>query len=329
MNEILASYQEIFFASIPVYLFITGGYLFRKWGWLTKTADESLIRLQIRVFYPALILSFIYGNEALKDGVLVFQAPAIGFGSILVGLVIASVVAKLFRFQEGSGKRTFIFTTSIYNYGFIAIPLSQSLFNDSAVTGTLVVFNAGVEIAIWSIGIVVLSGGLQRKSLKTLFNPPLIAVVVALVLNHAVSPSELSDDFAGRIFNTMIHTASWLGAGAIPFALILIGASVRDLLDGRELSRDWKILSSATITRMIIIPVSFLVIASFLPIPAALKAVLVVQAAMPSGMFPIILARQYGGKPAIAAQIVIATTLISLVTIPIWIIIGRIATGLD
>ena len=40
---------------------------------------------------------------------------------------------------------------------------------------------------------------------------------------------------------------------------------------------------------------------------------------MPAGMTAIMLARMYGGRPAIAVQIVIATTVLSLVTLP-WII---------
>jgi hypothetical protein len=50
-----------------------------------------------------------------------------------------------------------------------------------------------------------------------------------------------------------------------------------------------------------------------------LRQVLVVQAAMPAAMTPIMLARLYGGRPAIAVQVVLATTIGSIVTLP-WII---------
>ena len=53
--------------------------------------------------------------------------------------------------------------------------------------------------------------------------------------------------------------------------------------------------------------------------PTELRQVLVVQAAMPAGMTSILLARMYGGRPAVAVQIVIATTVLSLLTLP-WII---------
>jgi len=53
-----------------------------------------------------------------------------------------------------------------------------------------------------------------------------------------------------------------------------------------------------------------------------LKQVLVVQAAMPAAMVPILLAKIYGGRPAVAVQIVIATTVISLFSLPFIITYG-------
>ena len=60
-------------------------------------------------------------------------------------------------------------------------------------------------------------------------------------------------------------------------------------------------------------------LARVLPCSVELKRVLVVQAAMPAGVFPIVLSRLYGGDPATAVRIVAGTTLLSLVTIPLWI----------
>ena len=71
--------------------------------------------------------------------------------------------------------------------------------------------------------------------------------------------------------------------------------------------------------RLVLAPLVFLSAAKFLPIATELRQVLVVQAAMPAAMTPIILARLYGGRPAIAVQIVVFTTALSLLSLP-WII---------
>ena len=59
--------------------------------------------------------------------------------------------------------------------------------------------------------------------------------------------------------------------------------------------------------------------AKYLPLVVELRQVLVVQAAMPAAMTPIMLARLYGGRPAVAVHVVLATTLGRLLSLP-WII---------
>jgi predicted permease len=80
--------------------------------------------------------------------------------------------------------------------------------------------------------------------------------------------------------------------------------------------------------RLGILPVLILCAARWLPLPVELKRVLVIQAAMPSGVFPIVLARHYGGQPLTAVQIVLGTTALGILTIPLWLRVGLAWTGL-
>jgi predicted permease len=59
-----------------------------------------------------------------------------------------------------------------------------------------------------------------------------------------------------------------------------------------------------------------------LPLPTELKCVIAVQAAMPCGVFPIVLARHFDGSPEVALKVVLGTTIISFLTIPLWIAFG-------
>jgi predicted permease len=52
------------------------------------------------------------------------------------------------------------------------------------------------------------------------------------------------------------------------------------------------------------------------------KRVLLVQAAMPTAMTSVILARMYGGHPKTAVQIVFGTTALGLFVIPLWLRAG-------
>ena len=76
-----------------------------------------------------------------------------------------------------------------------------------------------------------------------------------------------------------------------------------------------------------ILPVLFLTMARFGPFSIELKRVILLQAAMPSAVFPIIMARHYGGDTSTALRVVIATSVVSLVTIPLWIRSGMTFLG--
>ena len=59
--------------------------------------------------------------------------------------------------------------------------------------------------------------------------------------------------------------------------------------------------------------------ARWLPCPPELRNVLLIQAAMPSAVMPVILAKLYGGDPRLALRIILCTSIGALVTIPWWI----------
>ena len=96
----------------------------------------------------------------------------------MVGFAVAWVVAVVLKI-DGKGKReAFVFTSGIFNYGYFAIPVCDAVFGSSFV-GKLLVFNLGVEIAIWGVGVILLGGG--AMGFARLLNPPILALVAALL----------------------------------------------------------------------------------------------------------------------------------------------------
>ncbi|MEG2248694.1 MAG: AEC family transporter, partial [Akkermansia sp.] len=59
-----------------------------------------------------------------------------------------------------------------------------------------------------------------------------------------------------------------------------------------------------------------------LPISIDLKRIMVLQAAIPAAMVPVIIAKQFGGHPALAMQITLVTTFVSFITLPLWLAFG-------
>jgi len=292
---------------LPVYLLIVAGAVLRRMGIIRKEHDEGIMRVVFSVMMPCFILDKILGSAVLRSGSVVLWSIGLGFGFIIAGILIGLAVGRMIGLERGTGMRTFALSAGCQNYGFTAAPVIEILWGSSALA-LLFVHNIGVETAVWSLGVMIMSGE-RGITWRRLMNGPVIAVTIGLMLVALGLDSHVTG--AGR------KAMSLIGVGAFPLAILITGCSMIDLV-GKE-KPSWRVIVGSSVVRLVLAPLAILSAAKFLPLPTELRQVLVVQAAMPAGLTSILLARMYGGRPAVAVQIVIATTVLSLLTLP-WII---------
>ena len=79
---------------------------------------------------------------------------------------------------------------------------------------------------------------------------------------------------------------------------------------------------------MLILPCFILALAAWFTTSEPLKQVLLLQAAMPAATFPIVMTRLYKQSVETAWIVVVGTSILSLLTIPIWMVIGKNFLGL-
>ena len=166
-----------------------------------------------------------------------------------------------------------------------------------------------------------LGGATLRESWRKMLNPPLLAIVLAVVLNFLVGQEHFP--------RFVLTTAHMLGQCAIPFGVLLIGATMADYVHEFKSARSARLVVVSCFLRLGILPALFLLLAKYLPCPIELKRVITVQAAMSAAVFPIVMAKHYGGDPATALRIVLGTSLVGLVTIPLWLRFGMKFVGLQ
>lgn len=310
----------ILLAILPAFLVIGCGSIARLLGWLDTNADASLMKLVINLIYPALIFSNILGNDSLRKPANLITPPLLGLGTVVIGFAVAWIFIRKFKVESQSDRRTFIFITGIQNSVYFPLPIITLLFSKETI-GLLLVYNLGVEIAIWLIGVgFILSTKDSKPLLGRLISAPVISILLAIWINFFGFDRELPE-FA---FNAV----QLLGQCAIPVGLVLIGAIFADLKPSVRLFTQIKIPLMAIMIRLAILPAIIIFIASLLTLPTKLEQVIVIQAAMPCAVFPIVLAQHYGGSSDVAFKVVFSTTVLSFLTTPFWIQAGIQLLGL-
>ena len=306
----MINYGTLLGAIVPIFLVIAAGALARKLGFLPESAEQPFNRLNLLLLYPCLVFNYTLGNPALMSGGSLLGAPALGFLITAGAMALDLVVARALRLPSPA-QRTFAFVTGVNNYGYIPIPLSALLFDD-ATTGTLLVFGVGVEVAIWTLGVLLLVGQMSAEHLRKLLNPPVLCLAAAIALSlTGVSrhlPQPLKDTFR------------MLGATAIPFGLLLIGAVLHDLTRKINWLEDLHAPLAGLLLRLGALPVAILLLTAFMP--ESLRRVLILEAAMPCGIFPIVITKYYQGDTPLALRIVLLTTLAGVFIIPLWLTFG-------
>ncbi len=315
----MQEFQNVLSAVLPVFFIAGAGALMRGLNWLTEEADQSLLRVTINLLSPCLILDSILHNEALKQIGTLLVAPLLGFAAVTVGLLVCNLARGTSGLKDPAARRTFVFCNAIFNYGYVPVPLVLMLFNRETV-GVLFVFSVGVELAMWTLGVMTLRGQGAGIGWKKILNVPLVAILCALTINF----------FGGQNYipTFVSNSAHMLGQCAIPMGLVLVGATIRDHLHEFHSAAGWRVIGASCALRLAVLPVVFLLAARYLPCPLELKHVMIVQAAMPAAVFPIVMARHYGGDAATALRVAIGTSAVGLVTIPFWIRFGMKFVGL-
>ena len=310
------TYTALLAAVAPTFVVIGCGIALRRFRGLRSEAGASLLTGAGNFLYPCFVADTVLRSPALRDFRIVASAPAIGFVLLLLCFAIAALSAKLFRLKWPQPARTFAFSAAIPNWGYLPVPLVLQLF-DTNTMGVLFVHNIGLELALWSAGIWLLSGSGSWRNVLTV---PFFAILGALALNlvHAA-------DWLPRVVLDSLHL---LGQAAIPLSLLLTGAILADSVASLRDDRRPLITVAGCGVRIALLPPLFLAAAHWLPVSLDLKRVLAVQAAMPCAMVPILLSRHYRGDIGTAVQIVLASTALGLLTIPLWLRIGFAWLGL-
>ncbi|HXN35397.1 MAG TPA: AEC family transporter, partial [Opitutaceae bacterium] len=247
---------SLFSLILPVFAMIAVGACLRRFHFIEEAAEKSLVRLVVSLCMPCLVFDTIVGNPALRDPGNVLLPPLAGFGTAAIGLGVALLAARWIGFGVETGPRTFALSAGVCNYRYLPLPIVLALWG-ARTQGVVLLFGLGVDMAIWSLGLIILTGASTREGWLRLVSPMLVTLVASVLINL----SGLSPHVPG-IIGSMARS---LGACAVPIGLVMTGVNIANYLDEPAKLFRPNVAVGACAVRLLILPALTLCIAGWLP----------------------------------------------------------------
>lgn len=292
---------------IPIIVMIIIGYVLKRTDVLKAEHAIALNKIVINIALPSLIFLAIYDIDL---SILPVVAP-IPFICILVGILsglIAYIFATIKKYPEKT-RWSILLTSAMFNSGFLGYPVVLGVFGVEGLVRA-VFYDLGSMILFIAFGILLLliyGGKYTTIFRRALIFPPLWAVALAVILNF------INFDIGFLALNTL----DYLSGAAIPLIMISLGLS----LEFKGIKENIQAVFSVSFIKLFISPAIALSIVTILGIGGLERQVTIIEAAMPSAMLSLVLAITYDLDIKTTAACIFASTLISLVTIPLILLI--------
>ncbi len=306
------------FAVFSVFLQAIPGFLGSRWNLLTDQGTKDLANIQVNFMVPCLVFTSIFSKYTIPDVIRDWSLPVVQFGIMLTGWILGTILLRFLKMRDDAERRGFHYQCTINNCGYLPLALIAFAFDEHVEAALLFSF-LGSELAIWTFGFCTISGKkFSLKNLKHLFNPPLCAIYLAIILRAITDQLGVTDLFLHKnndtILSTIFTTMKSIGAMTPIVAMFVAGSRIAKMHpQGFKRANVW-ILSAM---RVVIIPIILMLIINILPLPKDARIVGMVVACMPASITSMILTEIYGGDKDAIAMGVLITHLAALVTVPL------------
>ena len=242
---------------------------------------------------PCLILAaFLKADVAIAEFSRIALVTAAG---LILLLAINTLIVKL----RGDDLRTWISPLSFANTGNMGAPICLFAFGEDALALALMVFMI-TSIFHFSIGLAITG---NAHPVKVLIKSP---VLYAAILGFALKFS----DTHMPVF--LFNSIELFGGLAIPLMLFSLGTSLHSLkINGLKNSLFYAVL------RLLVGFSIGLLLCQLFALEGILRGIVLIQAAMPSAVFNVLIASNYDRNPDKVAAVVVLSTLLSFLTLPL------------
>ncbi len=293
---------------LKIFLILLPGVYFGRRNIIDEKQCEGISSIVVNVAWPCLVITALQMDFSetllMNSGLLAGAFVVISALAYVVGMVLC-------RFLKTDDQITYliIYMFLFSNTGFMGIPVCETLYGEEGVfyaalmdsLSDVFVFTVGTFLVKKSMGVTI------KNNPKELITPGLISIVigVGLFLLDVKLPTVLGE------------TLATVGGITTPLAMFIIGyklgkMKIKDMLGDRTAY----IVSGF---RLLVLPAIVLLFLCLTGIEMTVLAkVIAMEIAMPVATCTVIFVEQYKGNTQFASKCVLLSTLMSVITIPVF-----------
>ncbi|MEL7181330.1 MAG: AEC family transporter [Pseudomonadota bacterium] len=275
----------------PVFLLAAVGFVWVKLGFEYRV--EFVTRMAMTLAVPCLIFVALMNIDVAPAALAALSlASFVAYGLVLVGFFVVVKAA-------GLNTQTYLAPLIFGNTGNLGLPLALFAFGEIGLGYAVVVF-AIMAILSFTIGIWMVAGA---GSFKRVIQEPLVGATLlgALFLWQGWETPEF-----------LTNAIELIGQMAIPMMLITLGVAVARL--------ETKAMTQAvvlSVIKVVICATAGWAAATWFGLDPIAAGVLIVQVATPVAVTSYLLAEKYGADAQPVAGLVVASTLLSVLVLPL------------
>lgn len=290
---------------LPVFLIVFLGIFLRKIGLVNDNFVNLSSRIVFNVSLPVLV--FLELSRLDADAVFEFDQIFFIYGGTIFSFILSWALSKPL-IQDGRDRSVFIQGSFRGNYAIIGLALVANLLGESSLgkASILLAFILPLYNVLAVIALTVPMRHERSTSMSHAFweiakNPLIIAVIISLPFVY----------FKISIHPILSKTAGYLSALTLPMALIGIGGA----LNFDDVRRVSKMAFSASILKIIVTPLVLTYAAYRFNYSGADIGMMFILFACPTAIVSFVMAEAMGGNSKLAGNIILISTLGSVVTI--------------
>lgn len=319
---------ELWTLQCMMFLLAAFGAVLKKTGVLKEESRSIITDLVLFGFLPCNIINSFrmeFDFEILKKFTLILLISA------LVQAFCYGLSRVLYNREPEAKKRVLQYCTMVSNSGFLGLPIAGSIYGAEGMMYASV-FIIPTRIMMWSVGISCFTESPDKKEVlkKIATHPCIVAVYIGLGLmmfqkplaafsNQMIAASGPVGNLFSMLLQALDKAVRSAGNCTTATTMILIGTMLADVSPKDMLERETILIS---VVRLGFLPLLVLIGCRAAGINPFLAGICVLMTGMPAGSTSAILAAKYGCDYVFATKCVVVTTLLSMVTVPLWCMVG-------